>query len=115
MSILIRTMTGMLMLCLFSCQEYGIQLRVENASPFSFDKISVNNVSFGSLESYQISRYLPFESIYKSEFISVEIGDQTLKLIPETFNEEEYYNTGNFKFVVDILNQKWLLVKLEEE
>lgn len=115
MNILIRVTTVLCILLLMSCQEYGVELRIENASTLTYDQVSVNNVSFGSLAPNAISEYLPFESIYSSEFIKVEIGDEVLKLVPDTFNKEEFYQTGKYKFVVDIIHQKWLIVKFEEE
>lgn len=98
-----------------SCQEYGVELRLENASQLDFDDISVNNVSFGPLSAKAVSDYLPFENIYSSEFIQVEIDGEVLKLVPDTFNKDENFNTGRYKFVVDIMHQKWLHIKFIEE
>lgn len=100
---------------MIGCQEYGVQLRVENISDFNFDKISVNNVPFGPLEKQQITKYLPFENIYEAEFVEVQIGDRTLKVIPEEFDETKFYNTGNYKYVIDVVHEKWLSIKFVNE
>ena len=115
MNNLSRITVFLLLLAFVSCQELGVELRIENVSNFHFDDVSVNNVSFGPLGANQVSEYLPFENIYSSEFIQVNMDGQVLKLVPDSFNKEEYFNTGRYKFEVDIIHRKWLLVEFTEE
>lgn len=101
---------------MISCQEStGVELRLENTSTRDFDRISVNNVSFGPLKIGEVSEYLTFETIYQKEYVEVVIGDQVLKLIPEDFDDKDFYATGSFKYQVDIIHQKWLDLKFVEE
>ena len=96
----------MAFLCLafMSCSDTGVELRLENQSPIDFDQISVNNVSFGSLYADQTSEYMMFENIYDEEFIKIDIDGKTLQLIPEDFDEEEFRNSGRFKFVITLID-----------
>ncbi len=87
-----------------SCSDTGVELRLENQSPIDFDQISVNNVSFGSLYADQTSEYMMFENIYDEEFIKIDIDGKTLQLIPEDFDEEEFRNSGRFKFVITLID-----------
>ena len=97
------------------CQEYGVQVRVQNASNTQFDRISINNVSFGPLAAKETSSYMPFENIYEKEFIEVIVDGKPIKLIPEDFKADQYYDSGNYKFTVDLFQKKWLLVSFQEE
>jgi len=94
-----------------SCTESGVELRLENKSNLDFDRISVNNVSFGSLKSKETSNYLPFENIYDQEFIKIEIDGKVLKLVPEDFDEEEYRNSGRFKYIINLVGQEKIQVE----
>ncbi len=103
-------------LFLFSCQEQtGIQLRIENASNLRFDEVLVNNVSYGALEANEVSAYLDFEYIYTKEYVKVVIGSKVIELIPEDFRKEDYRNDGSYKYVIDILHNKWIDLKFQSE
>lgn len=116
MNVFRKTVISLLFLVLLSCQETtGIQLRVENSSDFTYDNVSVNNISFGSLEPNEVSDYIPFENIYKSEFVEVIINGEKLQFVPEEFQSDEFYDQGKYKYMVDIVHKKWLSVKFVEE
>lgn len=104
-----------LILLLTSCEEYGVQLRIQNNSQFDFEEVSVNNVSFGPLDQDAKSQYLPFENIYEKEFVQVVINDKVLKLIPEEFKEEEYKSTGDYTYVIDIVNEKYISLNFKSD
>lgn len=97
------SVVSVVLFILCSCTQHGVELRLENQSTLDFDQISVNNVSFGSLGSMEVSDYMPFENIYDQEFIQINIDGRIIKLVPEDFNEEEYRNSGRYKYVIDLL------------
>jgi len=103
-------------LLLVGCQEQtGIQLRIENASDIPFDEVLVNNVTFGALEANEVSAYLDFEYIYVKEYVKVIIDGRAIELIPEDFNKEDYHSDGSYKYVIDILHDKWIDLKFQPE
>ncbi len=104
-----------ILLLFIGCGEYGVQLRIQNNSQFDFQDVSVNNVSFGPLNQDAQSKYLPFESIYEREFVQVVINDKVLKLIPEDFDESEYKSTGDYTYMIDIINEKYISLNFKSE
>lgn len=107
--------TCFLLILLTSCEEYGVQLRIQNNSQFDFEEVSVNNVSFGPLTKDAQSHYLPFENIYEREYVQVVINDKVLKMIPEGFNQAEYRNTGDYTYVIDIINEKYISLNFKSD
>ena len=104
MNLKISILMVIVCLLLSSCFDTGVLLRLENQSPKDFDQISVNNISFGSLYANQTTDYVMFENIYDEEFISIDIDGKVLQLIPEDFDEEEFRNSGRFKFVITLID-----------
>ena len=102
-----------ILLMLTGCEEYGVQLRIQNNSKFDFEDISVNNVSFGALSQNDKSHYLPFENIYEKEYVQVVINDKVLKLVPEEFDPTEFRTSGDYTYVIDILFDKYISLKFK--
>ena len=103
MNLITRTAFGLICICIMSCQEeYGIHLRIENSSKLDFQEVLVNNVSFGSLKTFEVSSYVPFENIYESEYIKVVTGDRAYQVIPEGYDRKALYESGNYKYILDI-------------
>jgi len=100
----------LLYLVFSGCTETGVELRLENQSPIDFDQISVNNISFGSLYANETTHYIMFENIYDEEFISIDVDGKILQLIPEDFDEEEFRNSGRFKFVITLIDLEKIAV-----
>ena len=111
-----KILLGMLFLILMSCQEeYGVQVRIENSSDFTFQEVSINNVPFGTLKPNEVSGYVPFEAIYETEYIQVFSDDKEYKIIPENFDSDNVYQTGSFKFSLDITQSDNLTISFSAE
>lgn len=116
MNYLIRTVVLFVFLGFIGCTEDpGIQLRIENISNTNFDKISVNNISFGSLEADAISPYTSFESISDTEFVEIIAGEKTYKFIPETYKGAEFYSKGNYRYTIDLGSKGDILIGIIRE
>ncbi len=103
------------LILLTSCEEYGVQLRIENRSQFDFQEVSVNNVSFGAVEKSKQSQYLPFENLYSKEFVQVVINDKVLKFIPEQFDQEDFRSSGDYTYSLDIIDQKYISLRFKTD
>ena len=92
------------LIALFSgcLDQPGVLVRIKNVSVYRFDDISINNVSYGSLDPQITSHYLPFESINENEYIVVKVEDVTFQLLPEHFETQEFYSSGKFKYVLNL-------------
>ncbi len=115
MNILSKTAFVTALFMLVGCREYGIQLRIENGSQHVFEQVTVNNVSFGSLAPNEVSTYIPFESIYESEFVEVIVNSRAYRLVPEQYNIDEFYDSGNFKYVIDVTQNHGLNIRFVVE
>lgn len=115
MNILSRTVIGLLFVCLMSCQEYGVQVRIENNSSVDFEEVTINNVPFGPLKSAEISPYVPFEYVYEREFIEVTMESKVYRIIPEGYDSANFYDQGNYRFVVDVTETNQLTLGFRQE
>ena len=104
MNRIFSSVLALLCLVLASCSDTGVELRLENQSPIDFDQIAVNNISFGSLRANETSNYVMFENIYDEEFVRINVDGKVLQLIPEDFDEEEFRNSGRYKFVITLID-----------
>ncbi len=107
--------TCFLVMLFTSCEEYGVQLRIQNNSQFDFKEVSVNNVTFGALSQNKQSHYIPFENIYAKEFVQVVINDKVIKLVPETYHQDHFRTTGNYTYVIDIVNEKYISINFKTD
>jgi hypothetical protein len=96
-----------------ACTEIsGIEVRIKNTSDKRFDDIRINNISFGALDQNEITGYMSLENLYQREFIEAVVEGQSIKLVPEISNLGELYTSGQYRYDVDVLFDKWLDVDL---
>lgn len=86
------------------------QLRIENVSPFDFEKIIVEAGGGGTqiydaLSAGGTSDYKGFDYIYRYGFIQVLIADDTLSLQPIDYVGEERYFNGQYTYLIDIITE----------
>ncbi|MEM8898955.1 MAG: hypothetical protein AAGC85_12650 [Bacteroidota bacterium] len=102
---------------LSSCIENGslspnkAQLRVQNVSNVSYDEVFVGaggggDKEFGRLEPGEYSDYAEFEFIYRYGFLKVEIGQDTLYLIPIDYVGETQYKSGKFTYEIGLFENR---------
>lgn len=113
-----KRLLALIGLCvLTSCIENGglspdkAQLRVRNVSNVSYDEVFVGaggggDREFGRLEPGEYSDYAEFEFVYRYGFLKVEVGQDTLYLIPIDYVGETQYKRGKFTYEIGLFENR---------
>lgn len=85
-------------------QTSSVQIRIQNASPYKFEKIIVNtynkDVSYENLLSNQKSAFKTFEIAYSYAFVQLQISGKTYTIQPIDFVGETALENGNYTYKI---------------
>jgi hypothetical protein len=96
--------------CISACSKDGkvgdVQIRLSNTSDFDFEDIVLNtstgDVSYGSLNSRELSSYKTFEVAYSYAFIELTSGGNTYTLQPIDYVGETPLEKGKYTYQLDL-------------
>ncbi|MCG8330933.1 MAG: hypothetical protein MI974_24790 [Chitinophagales bacterium] len=94
-----------------SVSEGIAQLRLDNRSPYTLDKVIVEPGEGGRqiyehVKSGETSNYKTFDYLYRYAFIQAVIGLDTLTLQPIDYVGEERFNNGLYTYTIDITTEE---------
>ncbi|MEO1053947.1 MAG: hypothetical protein AAFX87_25140 [Bacteroidota bacterium] len=104
------------------CVIPGVSIRIENASQFDFEDITINTSGgtndYGDLKSGAQSDFEFYEFAYRYAYVELTIGNQQYKIIPIDYVGEERLANGFYTYVLDIadLDDQWgLTIQLQQD